>query len=102
MRSCSFARPSSRWNLTSASWTGRGWLIAELAPGNDPLPYVLQVPAEYARDLADVLDEIITEQRDFDAAMDEAESRAAVWKRRLLIAFIGVVGVLAAMRYIDL
>jgi hypothetical protein len=65
-------------------------------------PYVVEVPLPYARELLEVIDLIIEEQREFDAFLDEVHAAASRRQRQILLGLIGVVGVLAALGYIEL
>jgi hypothetical protein len=66
-----------------------------------PPPYVVEVPQEHWPELAEVVDEIISEQDEFDAMLD-AREHMSHRKRRMLILLIIIVAALATLGLIEL
>ena len=63
---------------------------------------VVEVPANDWAVLAEVLDDILAEQAQFDAFLVETHGRSTRAQRRLLITMIVIVGALAVVGAIDL
>lgn len=72
--------------------------------GEDALdaPYCIHVPGSEWGMLTDVLGEIIDEQRQFDAMLDESCNRVGRRERHLFLILIAIVIVLAAFGLIEL
>mgnify|MGYP006291073619 CR=1 FL=1 len=64
-------------------------------------PYAVEVPADDAADLADVLPELINEQRDFDHSLEQRDALIGRMQRWLLLALITLVAVLATLGFIE-
>ena len=63
---------------------------------------MIEAPPAFACELAEVLDLIIEEQREFDAFLDEVHAATTRRQRQILLGLIGVVAVLAALGYVEL
>lgn len=75
---------------------------AEEGDGPGDPPYVVEVMMTDWPQLAEVLEEIVAEQEDFDDALERWQCRAAQSERRVLLAMIIIVGALAALGVIEL
>lgn len=60
-------------------------------------PFAVQVRTEDAEALADVLPEILHEQRDFDASLEARDHSAEQWRRRAMLTLAIIVALLAVL-----
>ena len=86
--------------LTSARSIRCGHAIEDDAGGELPGPYVIEVPAEHWTDLADVLKEIIAEQREFDEWIELRAQRRQL-QVVLILGGAGAIGVLTIWQLLD-
>lgn len=71
----------------------------ETHPGRPP--YVVQVHMDHVRDLADVLDEIIDEQQDFDRMLADRGRTVASGRIMTVIALTGVAELILLLAILD-
>jgi uncharacterized membrane protein YcjF (UPF0283 family) len=74
----------------------------EIVSINENLPdgtFIIETQVEHAPALADVLDQIIDEQVEFDATLDEVQRRTTRWVRRVYLIILLLIALAVMMLY---